>query len=152
MENLLVALTNVPCVIPILTSLKQRDYVTATCVAFVSLASIVSHLFENHKHGMPGLGLSPTVSYYLNRADVIGCIVVVTRFLQLYTRNYGSSITPILQNKSILVAFLVSFFCLRVSEYTYSAKYKWSLYIPFHSLWHLSIFPLMSAFLDRIIY
>lgn len=46
MENVLVAITNVPCFIPIVSSLKQEDYVTTACILFVSLASIVSHLFD----------------------------------------------------------------------------------------------------------
>ena len=54
MENLLVSLTNLTCLLPLYTTIINKDYYTFMSILFVSLASVISHLVENHKHGMPG--------------------------------------------------------------------------------------------------
>lgn len=142
MENVFVALSNFPVVVPLKTCLVRGDTTTALTIGFVGLASFVSHLFENHKHGMPGLGVSPRTSYYLNRLDVLGCILTVCRFAYVYYHNYGGPI------KGVDVFYLtLAFVALRISEYDkYNAGLKWR-YVWTHSLWHVSIFLLMDRFL-----
>ena len=55
MENVIVALSNYPAILPINTALDNRDFGTFAVINFVATASFISHLFENHKHGMPGV-------------------------------------------------------------------------------------------------
>ena len=145
MENIIVALTNLPVILPIRTSYLKGDMLTATTIGFVGLASFVSHLAENHKHGMIGIGLSKKVSYYLNRLDILGCILTGARLGYLYYNRYGITISPI---KTVdIFRILIAFMFLRISEYDkYNSTLKW-IYIPMHSLWHISIFMLMNRFL-----
>ena len=83
MENLIVALTNTPVIYPILISLKAKDYLTIFSLIFVGTFFFLSHLVENHKHGMPGIGLSSDISYILNRLDVIGVFIVTLRMMYI---------------------------------------------------------------------
>ncbi len=150
MENILVALTNLPAILSIRIAWMKGDTLTMLTLINVGLASFASHLFENHKHGMPGLGLSSQVSYYLNRLDVIGCSLTTLRLGYLYYQKYGITIFPI-KYKDIVFA-LISFLLLRISEYDkYNSRLKW-IYLPFHSLWHISIFILMHRFLKVYLY
>lgn len=88
-ENLLVALSNVLCYYPIRTALQNSDYLTASSIIFVSVFSVVSHLVENHKHGMTGIWLSKEVSYFLNRLDVLSCFIVIIRFGYLFYSKFS---------------------------------------------------------------
>ena len=149
-ENWIVALTNFPVVFPLITCLKRGDVLTAGVIAFVGLASFLSHLVENHKHGMPGAfggRVSEKTSYYLNRLDVVGCMLTLCRFAGLYYFKDGISLIPPL--KMIDIWYLVlAFVLLRVSEYDkYNPKLK-GLYVATHSLWHISIFLLMNDFIQ----
>lgn len=144
MENFIVAFSNLPVLLPIRESWKQGDTLTATTIGFVGLASFISHLAENHKHGMPGIGLSKQVSYFLNRLDVLGCFLTGTRLGYLYYMKHGITIYPIAKRDIICASF--AFLLLKISECDkYNSKLKW-IYIPLHSLWHISIFMIMNRF------
>lgn len=68
MENLLVAVTNLPVILPLYYTWINSDFLSFFVITFVGIFSFVSHLAENHKHGMPGLfAISTSTSYVLNR-------------------------------------------------------------------------------------
>ena len=146
MENLAVALSNLPVLLPLKTAVARGDFWTTMAIAFVGLASFVSHLVENHKHGMPGLGrVSPEMSYYLNRADVLGCILVVVRLGGLYIARHGWRIWEM--RRMDLVSLGLAFVLLRISEYDkYNPDLKW-IYIVTHCAWHVAIFVWMDLFI-----
>ena len=153
MENLVVALSNAPALYPIYISFKNNDYITFNCILFVTLASFISHLFENHKHGMLGIiYINKNVSYLLNRFDVVGCIIVMTRFIYLYYSKYGYNLNLIVENRLYFTALICSFGLNQLSEYDkYNPELK-SMYIVTHSIWHISVFCLMGYFLSKFIY
>lgn len=152
MENIVVAFSNAPCIYPLYITYKNKDWITFSSVAFVSGASFVSHLFENHKHGMPGLGLSTNTSYILNRFDVLGCVIVITRVAYLFYKKYGFDSTVVKENYLLVLAASLCGICLRISEYDkYNPKLK-TMYIATHSVWHVGIFLVMGRFLSNLIY
>lgn len=155
MENLIVAISNIPALYPILISFKNKDNITFLCIVYVALASFISHLFENHKHGMHGIGylnVNQDISYILNRLDVIGCIIVMIRFSYLYYSRYGLLLDPIIENGLYFISLICSFGLNKLSEYDkYNPNLK-STYIVTHSIWHISIFYLMGQFLSKFIY
>jgi len=151
-SNLIVALSNFPCIYPISRSILQKDYLTTSIISFVASASFFSHLVENHKHGMPGIGFSKKISYFLNRIDVLGCLLVSLRFSQLYYLKYGLSVDVILKNKLSFMMLCLPFIFLRISEYDkYNPKLK-NIYIITHSIWHMTIFRTMEIFLSKYLY
>lgn len=152
LANLYLALSNFPAVYPISRAHRHGDYTTAGIIFFVSVASFVSHLAENHKHGMPGIGLSQRVSYILNRFDVLGCVLVGCRLAQLYLSKYGLSMAVAMDKKLKFLAMCLPFVLLRISEYDkYNPTLK-PLYIATHPIWHASIFMAMDRFLLDFIY
>jgi len=156
MENLWVALTNVPAFYPIHTTIQHNDVITAWCLMFVTLFSFSSHLVENHKHGMPGIGFSKTTSWALNRLDVLGCILVFLRVAYLCWQHHTQTpwllVQQLLADWTFLVQIAISLGLSRISEYDhYNPKLK-RFYIVTHSLWHISIFFLIDKFLVKYIY
>jgi hypothetical protein len=142
MENLIVSGSNFPCFYPLYLTYQNNDYFTFIPLLIVSFGSIFSHLVENHKHCMSGIGFSTKVSYYLNRLDVFGCVLVISRFGYLIF-EYG--IMAFLTNNKILTfACFLSFMLNIISEHDKKSKTWKPYYILTHSLWHLTIFPLMG--------
>lgn len=151
MENVLVALSNFPVLNVISLAYHKNDMITLAVVSYVGLASFLSHLFENHKHGMSGIYFSSKTSYILNRMDVSGVILTVLRFMYLYYEKYSTDIS-ILFNHQCLVYFALFGLILNIiSEYDkYNPDLKW-LYIPTHMSWHIIIFICMAEFYDNIL-
>ena len=150
--NLLVAFSNLPAIYPIYQAYANQDYLTAGVLTFVATASFVSHLVENHKHSMPGIGFSKEVSYYLNRADVLGCLLTGARVAQLYYLKYGFSFDVILENKLFFLLYCLPVILMRISEHDkYNPKLR-NIYVVTHSLWHATIFMTMNSFLSKFIY
>lgn len=142
-ENIIVAITNITALLPIITTWNRGDYVTMSCIVFVAIASFISHLFENHKHGMPGLmsTISPRVSYLLNRFDVFGVTLTALRFFWLIVHH--CDVYWFVQHASLLVLLCL---CSGLNVYSEYDKYNPDLktgYIITHSMWHLSIFVLL---------
>ncbi len=54
--NLLVAVTNFPAIYAIILAINKHDILTALVITYIASASFLSHLVENHKHGMYGIG------------------------------------------------------------------------------------------------
>lgn len=148
--NLITTLTNITCLIPIYYTYIKSDFITLFHLIFVSLASIVSHLAENHKHNMPGLlDVSSRTSYILNKIDVLGSLMLVQRLLYLYLQKYGRTLHPLLLNLSQTLMLLIPFPFGIISEYNSKTMYP---YLQFHPIWHLTIFPAIANFLYHFIY
>ena len=79
-------LNNLPCVLPMITSYKNNDMITFGTIGYVASMSAISHLLENHKHGMPGF-FQTNWSYFFNRLDVIGSILTISRFVTELIEN-----------------------------------------------------------------
>jgi len=152
MENLIVAFSNLPCVYPLYIAYTNNDILTFGAIAFVSTASFVSHLIENHKHGMPGIGFSENISYIANRFDVLGCIGVISRFAYIFYKKYGFNAEIIKQNYMLVFCASLCMMCLRISEYDkYNPELR-TMYISTHTIWHMGIFSVMGKFLSNVIY
>jgi len=143
--NVIMAASNIGCIQPIMTALQHNDTITLSVLIFVSLASTVSHLFETHKHGMYGFGVSKELSYFLNRLDVIGCVMLVSRFL------YISPDFRMIQFNHIVIltiAFIVNIYSEH-DAHNAERKYKYML---FHCVWHFLIYKWMNVFLKTYVY
>jgi len=156
MENIVVAVSNFPAIYPINTAFIDGDFWTAVTIGYVTVASFISHLFENHKHGMPGV-LSlwniyppPIISYVLNRLDVIGAGMTMARFGYLYYSKYGTSTLFFLNHPYFTLSLIATFCLLIISEYDkFNPDLKKS-YIITHCLWHICIFTIMDWFLCHL--
>lgn len=151
MENIIVALTNIPCIFPIYRSFIHHDYWTFAALTFVSIGSIVSHLIENHKHGMIGFpNISKETSYLWNRIDVLGSRLLIIRLLYLFYKKCHLSM--IINHPSQWFIMLSPILFLKVSEYDkYNARLK-PVYIVTHSIWHITVFLSIDYYLKRWIY
>lgn len=150
--NWIVALSNLPVIYPIYRTFTNKDFYTMASIGFVGSMSFLSHLVENHKHGMSGIGFSTQTSYYLNRLDVFGSILTGSRFAYLYYRKFGFTIDGLINNPGLCLSTIISFLCLCYSEYD---KYNPSLmytYVISHCVWHISIYSIMDYFLNNVIY
>jgi hypothetical protein len=152
MENIIVAFSNISALLPLYTIGKHNDFLTLTVIMFVFLMSFFSHLIENHKHGMPGIGFSKRASYYLNRLDVMGCFIVCLRMAYLYYDKYHFDFVPIKENQFLFIFAFILFFILQISEYDkYNVKLKYR-YITTHCVWHIGIFIVINFYLNKVIY
>jgi hypothetical protein len=147
MENLIVAFTNITVILPIITALQNKDHLTAVIIGFTGIASFISHLFENHKHNMPGIyPVSKKCSYILNRFDVFGVFLIGLRFAYMYYQKYNMTLNmEILPYLSVIALNLLS----EYDKYNPALKTR---YIVLHSLWHLSAFYSIDCVLKKIFY
>lgn len=141
MENLVVAITNITVILPLYSMYLKGDYVTFFCVFYVGLASFISHLFENHKHCMPGIyKISSRNSYRLNRLDVLGVILVGFRFIILFYQMKNKIMQILIDNMDLIYKLLI---LISLNLYSESDKHNPNFktkYIISHSLWHIGIF------------
>lgn len=152
LPNIVVALSNAPALYPIYSSFENKDYLTMVARLAVALASSFSHLVENHKHNMQGVGVSKEVSDYLNRLDVLGCILVSLRFIYLYYQKHGFSLLVIGSHPLLFTVAFYSFSLNLISEHDkYNPDLK-NIYLVTHCLWHITIFKFMDIFLENVIY
>ena len=149
--NVWMSANNILSIVPIYKSYTKKDYITTGTIGFVSFMSVISHLAENHKHGMLGIGWRTNTSYILNKLDVAGSIMVIVRFAYLYYNKYGT-IIPKVRHRSICLMSLFAVIFMKISEYDKYNDQLRSMYIIFHSIWHLSIYPIMNKFLTDSIY
>lgn len=140
-SNVIVALTNIPAVMPLWNSLQRGDHLTAACVGFAACASFVSHLFEAHKHGNVGFGCTPAMSRWLNYADRLAVGVLASRVVYLLARNKRQ----VMMIKIFAVPLCCALALNLASEHDKDSK---RLFVVLHSAWHLSAFFLLDAFLS----
>ena len=146
--NLLTAGSIFPCVFPIWCALAAGDIITACCLIFVSVASVISHLWENHKHGMKSITpINKSTSIILCQIDKFAAICTIIRLIYLYVQIYGFDFSRLLSYPLMFLPFLFLF----VSEYDkYNPKLKW-MYLATHPIWHLTAFIAMDFFLKTFI-
>lgn len=151
MENIFIALSNFPIIYPISVAVKNSDWITTGSTILVGFFSFLSHLVENHKHSMRGLGASKLVSHYLNILDIIACFITGSRYLYITLKKYEMSFPKMLSKNFLLVCcYFLAFVIGRASEYDkYNPALK-NFYIVTHSVWHILIFTLMGKTLDVI--
>ena len=145
MENILLAATNFTSLYPLYIA-WNNDIITFIILLNVTLASIFSHLFECHKHDMRGYYFhNKTLSYVLNRWDVIGCMIMIMRLLYML---YNLHLLWILSHyfRPLFMLYIV----LSISEYDKYNPYLKYVYICMHSIWHLGIFIIIGDILSKI--
>lgn len=133
MLNIPTTITNVAAIYPIYVSYKKGDFLSAAIITYTALASTISHLFESHKHDMPGFGCPKNISFILNRLDVCGCFLIFLRWMFLPKTTKG------------LFTGFIGFIFLRISEYK---KTNRSLYIMTHCIWHILAYYSMGKYLS----
>lgn len=131
--NLWMVVTNLGALFPLIKLLGKGDYITFSFLVFVSSMSFFSHLIENHKHGMSGIGFSQQTSYFFNRMDVLGCFLFIGRLLFL----------DLNLDFNIIFMSVIAILILFISEYD---KYNPELQISYlvsHSVWHIMIYNII---------
>ncbi|VBB18245.1 hypothetical protein YASMINEVIRUS_708 [Yasminevirus sp. GU-2018] len=146
MLNLINAFSNYFVINAVNLCLSRNDYLTSFVLAFVGVASFVSHLVENHKHNLPGVpGSTRTISIVTNKLDVFGCFLVIMRFGLLYYRRYGLDPSLFI---NIPVLTSITFFALMLNIISERVQYVADsnvLFTIIHSLWHILIFKMLGA-------
>ena len=151
--NLITTLTNVTCIFPIYRSFIRRDWITFGVIGFVSVVSAISHLVENHKHGMIGFfPVDPYTSWIFNQIDVLGSILVIGRLIWLFYKKYRTNSAPITSRPKEWLLMLLPIIFLRISEYDKYNRELRSMYLLTRSIWHLSVYPSIDHFLRYFIY
>jgi hypothetical protein len=132
--NLILSITNLTCILPILTCLKNKDYLTLSSLILVSLASIISHGLANYRNNLPGLiKINKSTSILLNEIDKYLCLPIFIRICYIFIikkkqNNLLNFIKPL-----ILLLFN------SISTYITSEKQIY-LYLFLHCIWHIFIF------------
>lgn len=148
--NIVNAASNLPVVGVIKTSLSNKDYLTFGCALFIGIASPLSHLAENHKHGLAGvLGVSEKTSYLLNRMDVAAALTMFLRSLFIYYNRYGLDPTFFSKHKNFTMLLLIAGGLNLISERIPSVANNKIMYTITHSTWHFMIFSLFEYFLKQ---
>ena len=149
--NAWMALSNFTAIIPLVYTIKNGDVMSFLPILFVSIFSTISHYYECHKHGMIG-DKSPLsymsdreFSYMMNRFDVLGCTLVIARFLYLAIRP--DLYTLLSHNIDLIILTIISYMCNFASERVFTEK---EYYIPLHSVWHVTIYPLIYLWLTKL--
>lgn len=138
--NLITAFTNITAFFPLYRSCVHKDFITFGAISFVAVFSFISHLYENHKHGMGLKEHSKVVSYYLSKLDVLGAWIVVFRLLPMAFAVYDRvGITY------YVFAGITGFFGA-ISEYDITEETR-TKYLIFHGLWHLGSFVAIDQLL-----
>lgn len=157
--NFITAFTNFSALYPIKVSIVNGDYTTACVIMIMFLASFISHIAENHKHGMGDETSSKTLSYILNRIDVAMVFVLSSRICWLlyerfsdeaYSWGIWSVILVYFPNyKGLLISLALLFICnlLSESEKTIATRTR---YVLLHSVWHLGVFGWLGVFLEQV--
>ena len=79
-------------------------------------------------------------SFLLNRLDVLGCILLIIRFVFLIL------IGKIHLTFTIIIQGIIAFVFLRISEYDKSRDTR-TRYVITHSIWHIFIFFILYQLL-----
>lgn len=141
MENWIVASSNAPVIMCIYYAWCNRDFISSMLLAFVGFASFVSHLVENHKHGMPGaIKVSQSASLAWNTLDKIGVFLCVVRGIQLFWNHIPSLWLLICMGLSLLLNLISE------SDKTPATKTR---FIILHCAWHVTIFGCIAIYLKQ---
>lgn len=140
--NLITAITNITCIFPIYRTVIQKDWIMTGILLFVSIASVVLHLAENHKD------VSTDTSWLLSKFYVAGFIMTIGCLIYLYYMKFDTDLKPMTSNPILLFPLLF----LRISEYgKYNSELQ-DIYLVTRSIWHLSVFLSIDYYLKNLIY
>jgi len=148
--NFITSITNFTAYFPIYTSFINNDIITTLSLSFVATMSTFSHLIENHKHGMKGIGFSKELSIITNKLDVFGCVIMISRLGYLYYNKNMFSLDLLSNNKTLLVSTLLLFGCNKLSEYDNQNVKLRNRYVVLHSIWHTGVYLAINKFLHLI--
>lgn len=140
--NILTASTNIFAAFPLYVSYKYKDYVTTTTIFSAFGSSIISHLFESHKHGNKGFNTPKLLSRILNVIDITSACILGLRICQI--TDIKLLWHPIIQAHMAIAFFFA--ICAAISEWDNSEKTR-KRWIIFHNLWHPGIFLTLGSFL-----
>jgi hypothetical protein len=143
--NMITAATNIFAVIPAAIAYSANDTVTSACVACAGFFSTISHLFESHKHGLHGFGMSPNFSWWLNKLDIGGVVVLSFRIIWILCLR-KSFCTEFMRLLFPLMSLLI---CNLISEHDTSPRTTFR-YLLFHNAWHMGIFVTLGNLLNSI--
>ena len=131
--NLITALSNFTCIFPIGLCFRNRDYITLFVLLFLSTFSFISHLIENHKHGMGLPQHSEKLSFWTNRMDGLGCLILGIRMIPMLWKVLRLLSGPFILSSLGLFALLL----ISESEKTIKTRTR---FIITHSIWHIGAF------------
>jgi len=134
-KNVFIAATNLVCVFPLYEA--KHDVCTFAMIFLAATMSIVSHLFESHKHGMIGFGCSHKTSFWLNRLDVFGAWFLAVRVFMISEWLVLFKFAP-------WVMLFTS--CNIVSERHHTIATQ-RVFLVWHTMWHLGIFTVLGFIL-----
>ena len=154
--NLITSLSNITCILPIYEAYSRNAIYLTIIIINSAFWSFVSHLYENHKHGM-GLKIhSKKFSYYTNMLDGISafilcywmscllfnyCMKTIEEIFEYKDEDIIMIFLYILTDKCLLRIFttILSFFAFSISQIDESKDTR-KIYLIFHSIWHITIF------------
>jgi hypothetical protein len=144
--NILTAATNGVAIYPIFLAYKANDMLTVGLIVTAAMASVVSHVLQSHKHGMWGFGISPMISWYLDKMDVVGAMMLVGRIGVMAYKFYFKEHRSI--PRTLVLSLILSLGSMLISESDYSARTQ-TRFLICHNIWHVSIFTLLGMFLSN---
>ena len=151
MENWILGLTNLPILYPLKLMWNRKDFKSFTLLSGLGICSVMSHLGECHRKDMQGvLGLSTLNSKRWHIADKTGTYLLIARLLYLFWKknegSFKSMKNSVYINNILFILFSLAGVALRISEWC-DAKH---IYVPLHSVWHISVYPIMALMYQRL--
>lgn len=144
--NIVTAMTNAEAIYPLYVCYKAGDPSMAYLVAVAATASLVSHLFENHKHGMEGFGFSRRISIATNVVDILASLILIGTVgkmaWNLYLKGDSLFLAKIFACYGVCNVFLL----LNESDYSASTQRR---YLVCHNIWHIGVFTTLRVFPER---
>lgn len=142
--NLLTTATNMVAVYPLFLAYRSHDMITCGLIGGAMTASMVSHLFQSHKHGMWGFGISTKVSYALDLIDIVCALALMGRVGYMAYDWYlkGNNVLY------LLLGFAVCCGSMMISESDYTVATK-KRFLICHNIWHVGVFTLLGVFLSN---
>lgn len=138
--NLITSLSNIVCLYPLKLSYDNNDNLTFYTLLFLFIASFVSHLIENHKHGMGDPYVSQNISYVLNRVDNVAAVMFAIRMIPIVLKVQYQI------DRSDIVLTMITCCLGWISESEQTLKTR-TRYIICHSLWHIGAFLMINQIL-----
>jgi hypothetical protein len=128
LENILVALTNLYGFRAYFYCSKFEQSVLLSAM----ISSIIYHLIEHHKHGMPGISFFNSVDSHIIFLNIDRLYAVIC-FLTFFEVN-------MLNDQNLVICFGTGLFMMFLSEMIFKTpKYKYA-YMITHCMWHFLAF------------
>lgn len=118
MENIILASTNLVAIVPVLEFYHQGCILQSTAVALAALASILYHLVECHKHGMPGVGVFTSARDHM-------ILINIDRACAVFAVLACWDISALMQNYAIVLVALVGLTLSEQGSRYFNGPYRW---------------------------